>query len=85
MLRNINWGTTRMNIDGEWISHLCFADDVVLITDNIQEEQFMLDMLNDVFGKFGLKISISETQYRINLSLSKPLKVEKPEQVHLHE
>ncbi|XP_045466792.1 uncharacterized protein LOC123675477 [Harmonia axyridis] len=85
MLKRVDWGTTGVNIDGEQIGHLCFADDIVLITNNIRKAQYMLDMQNDVSEKFGLKMNLSKTQYMTNLVLSSPLKVNNInlEQMHI--
>ena len=86
MLKMINWDSTGINIDGKLINHLCFADDIILITDNIQEAQNMLDMLNDASEKVGLKINLSKTQYMTNLVLSGNLNINNIplEQVHIY-
>lgn len=65
-----------INIDGEKLNHLCFADDIVLIADSMQEAQHMLQTLHEAAGKVGLKINLSKTQFMTNLVLSDTIKID---------
>lgn len=87
MLNKINWENVEINIDREWLNHRCFADDIVLIiTDNIQEAQLMLEILNNDGSKIGLKINLTKTHFITNLVLRNALKSKKEilEQTHIY-
>ncbi|MFH4984559.1 hypothetical protein AB6A40_011268, partial [Gnathostoma spinigerum] len=45
VFRNINW-SGGVNIDGEWITHLRFADDIVLVSRDTTEAEKMLHELD---------------------------------------
>ena len=45
-----------MNIDGENLSELRFADDIALITTTVRNMEEQLNMINDESKKIGLKI-----------------------------
>lgn len=68
--KKINWESMGINIDGEKIGHLRFADDIVLISEDIKEAQNMLNTLNRESEKIGLKINTGKTQFMTNLVLS---------------
>ena len=46
MLRNLNWDNKGLNIDREYLNHLRFADDIILLLEEPQELQNMLTELN---------------------------------------
>lgn len=75
VLNKIRWNNMGINIDGENLSHLCFADDIVLITDDTAKAQTMLQNLQTAAEKVGLEINLSKTQYMTNLVLSNSLKI----------
>ena len=70
MLKEINWNNLGVNINGEDLNHLRFADDVVLISDRIDKATQMLHDLEKASKKAGLKINSSKTQYMTNLVMS---------------
>lgn len=49
--RNLDWSQYGLNIDGESLSHLKFADDLVLFSENSHELQIMLQQLSDESDK----------------------------------
>ena len=49
IFRRLNWENKGVKIDGEFLSNLCFADDIFLCTETPQELQQMLQEL----GKQG--------------------------------
>lgn len=71
MCKKINWESMGINIDGEKISHLRFADDIVLISEDVREAQNMLNILNKKSEEIGLKINTGKTQFMTNLVLSR--------------
>ena len=55
-------GTIRINIDGQYLSYLAFADDIALISQNADQMQTMLNQLADASTNVGLKINVSKTK-----------------------
>ena len=51
-----------MKIDGEFLSHLRFADDIFLCTETPQELQQMLQELSDESRRMGLEMKITKTK-----------------------
>ena len=62
IFRKINWDTKGLKIDGEYLSHLRFADDIVIFAETPQELQDMLQELAEKSLKVGLKMNISKTK-----------------------
>ena len=54
-----------MKIDGEFLSNLCFADDIFLCTETPQELQQMLQELSDEIKRLGLKMNIAKTKVMV--------------------
>ena len=54
-----------MKIDGEFLSHLRFADDIFLCTETAQELQLMLQKLFDESRRMGLKMNIAKTKVMV--------------------
>lgn len=52
VFKMLNWDTNGITngitIDGEKVNHLCFAGDVILITDDLSEMEIMLKELSVV-------------------------------------
>ena len=46
IFKNFKWDQYGLNIDGEKLNHLKFADDVILIATNMEEAERMLNDLN---------------------------------------
>lgn len=67
MCKQIEWNELGININGENLNHLRFADDIVLISDCVNKAQEMLQKLNATSEQMGLKINISKTQVMTNL------------------
>lgn len=69
-LKQLNWQNKGINIDGEYLHHLRFADDVVITTDNLGEAQEMLEELRQATARVGLYINYHKTQFMTNLVAS---------------
>ena len=61
VFREINWNGG-VNINGEQLSHLRFADDVVFFARNSREMHRMLEELNKRGKQVGLKINASKSK-----------------------
>ena len=67
-----------MNIDGEYLSELRFADDIALIT-TVRNMEEQLNMINDESKKIGLNIHRGKTKYMTNFNTNKKIIVENTE------
>lgn len=72
MCRQLTWAIMDLDINGERLNHLRFADDMVLITDDVRQ---MLQKLNKKTKENWLKINIEETKIMSNFVLSDNLKI----------
>jgi hypothetical protein len=70
IFKNTQWQDMGINIDGERLNHLRFADDVVLIADNLQDTVSMLHSLKSLSERAGLKINFEKTKLMTNLVMS---------------
>lgn len=59
--RQLNWDNFGINILGQRLNNLRFADDIVLLSCSIQELEVMLRDLNNACKKVGLNINYSKT------------------------
>ena len=62
IFRNLNWENMGINIDGEYLNHLRFADGIILISHTITDIKTMIEELNRESKKCGLKINITKTK-----------------------
>ena len=65
MFRRLNWENKGVKIDGEFLSHLRFADDIFLCTETPQKLQQMLQELSDESRQMGLKMNITKTKVMV--------------------
>lgn len=70
MCKRVNWDRKGINIDGEYLNHLRFADDIVLIADNAKDASEMLRSMYEASLEVGLKINFQKSQFMTNLVLS---------------
>ena len=61
----LNWENKGVEIDGEFLSNLRFADDIFLCTETPQELQQMLQELSDERRRMGLKKNIAKTKVMV--------------------
>lgn len=66
IFKTLTWDKKGINIDGSHLNHLRFADDIVLISSNIQELKDMLEQLKGAAEGVGLKMNISKTKIMSN-------------------
>ena len=68
-----------MNIDGEWLTDLRFADDVALTTPSVKDMEVQLNSLNKESKKIGLKIHKGKTKFMTNFQTNESIVVENDE------
>jgi len=55
MCKQIDWQNLGVNINGEDLNHLRFADDIVLISDSVDKARKMLKIFTEPRERLGLK------------------------------
>ena len=66
ILRKLSWESKGINIDGDHLTHLRFADDIVLLSNYAEHLQEMLNDLNRESLKVGLKMHKGKTRVMFN-------------------
>ena len=71
IINKINWENKGVRIDGEHLSHLIFADDIVLIANSTSKLQDMLQDIHDISKSVGLKMHLGKTKIMCNKHVNK--------------
>ena len=71
IINKINWENKGHRIDGEYFSHLIFADDIVLIANSTSKLQEMLQDIHDISKPVGLKMHLGKTKILYNKHVNK--------------
>ncbi|XGW32267.1 LOW QUALITY PROTEIN: hypothetical protein V3C99_017085, partial [Haemonchus contortus] len=58
IMRHLEWEDLGVKVDGRFLHHLRFADDIVLITPNIEQAERMLAEFDSACGKIGSEPTI---------------------------
>lgn len=66
VFKRLNWEGKGLKIDGTFLNHLRFADDIVLISTDIGELNAMMHDLNEKSKEIGLKMNLSKTKVMTN-------------------
>ena len=64
--RQLNWLEKGIKIDGEYLSHLRFADDIIIFASTKEELQQMLTELNEASKSVGLHMNFRKTKIMRN-------------------
>lgn len=67
--RSLDWQSYGIRIDGEHLTHLRFADDILLVSHEPLELQTMMRELSEESQKAGLKINIKKTKVMMSSRL----------------
>ena len=70
IINKINWEDKGINIDGEHLSHLIFADDIVLVAKSPEELESMLTDIHLASKPVGLSMNLSKTKVMLNESVT---------------
>jgi hypothetical protein len=62
----LDWRGFGININGEYMTHLRFADDIVVMAETLEDLSRMLEDLNRVSQQVGLKINMDKTKIMSN-------------------
>uniref|UniRef100_A0A7I4Z2I0 Reverse transcriptase domain-containing protein n=1 Tax=Haemonchus contortus TaxID=6289 RepID=A0A7I4Z2I0_HAECO len=66
VMRHMEWESMGVKVDGRYLHHLRFADDIVLITPNIEQAEQMLAEFDNACGKIGLRLNLTKTMFMKN-------------------
>uniref|UniRef100_A0A7I5E7K9 Reverse transcriptase domain-containing protein n=1 Tax=Haemonchus contortus TaxID=6289 RepID=A0A7I5E7K9_HAECO len=66
IMRHLEWEDLGVKVDGRFLHHLRFADDIVLITPNIERAERMLAEFDSACGKIGLKLNLTKMMFMKN-------------------
>ncbi|CAG9840644.1 unnamed protein product [Diabrotica balteata] len=66
VFKRLHWDDLGININGQNLNHLRYADDIVLITEKSEELQRMMEELDRESTKIGLKMNYSKTKTMTN-------------------
>lgn len=75
VFKKLDWSKMGININGEYLSNLRFADDIVLIAVDLDQAQIMLQQLNEEASKVGLKMNLSKTKIMTNIDDDSEIKI----------
>lgn len=68
IISKLDWGRLGIYIKGEYLSHLRFADDLVLLSETAGQMQRMIGSLHHVSAKVGLEMNLTKTKVMTNTS-----------------
>lgn len=60
--KNLAWENKGINVDGTRLNHLRFADDIVVISNDINQLKDMLEELQETSKQIGLKMNLNKTK-----------------------
>ncbi|XP_072938941.1 uncharacterized protein [Epargyreus clarus] len=66
----MEWKGFGINIDGEYITHLRFADDIVIMAESLEDLNTMLNDLCDASQRVGLKMNMDKTKIMSNVHVT---------------
>ncbi|XGW15320.1 hypothetical protein V3C99_001083 [Haemonchus contortus] len=66
IMRHLEWEDLGVKVDGRYLHHLRFADDIVLITPKIEQAERILAEFDNACGKIGLRLNLTKTMFMKN-------------------
>lgn len=63
IFKTLQWENKGIRIDGNYLNHLRFADDIVIISSNLKELKGMLEELKTASKVAGLKMNIGKIKF----------------------
>lgn len=75
VFKKLDWNEMGININGKFLNHLRFADDIILIAADLDQLQTMMNQLHQESSKIGLKMNLSKTKVMTNIDDDAVIKV----------
>ncbi|KAJ8727619.1 hypothetical protein PYW07_001738 [Mythimna separata] len=66
----LEWIGRGINVNGEYIIHLQFADDIIVMAETTEELRTMLSDLSRAFERVGLKMNMDKTKLMVNIHVA---------------
>ena len=70
LFKLLEWDGLGININGEYITHLRFADDIVIMAESLEHLNAMLSDLSIVSQRVGLKMNMDKTKVMSNVHVA---------------
>jgi endonuclease/exonuclease/phosphatase family metal-dependent hydrolase len=70
VFKTLVWRRLGININGEYITHLRFADDIVVLAETMEDLSTMLDDLSKASERVGLRMNMDKTKIMSNLHVA---------------
>lgn len=74
IMKNLRWETKGINVKGEFLSNLRFADDIVLFSETPKQLEKMINELDTISRQIGLELNTTKTKVMTN-NIHTPIKV----------
>src|SRR6202012_1936086 len=75
VFKKLEWNEMGININGNFLNHLRFADDTILIAADRDQLQTMMNQLHQESSEIGLKMNLSKTKVMTNIDDDAVIKV----------
>ncbi|CAG4942862.1 unnamed protein product [Parnassius apollo] len=66
----LDWKEYGIDINGEYITHLLFSDDILLMAESLEDLSTMLNDLNGVSQRIGLRMNMDKTKIMLNVHVT---------------
>ena len=76
VFKKLNLEKNGVNVDGEYLTDLRFADDVALTTTSVKDMEVQLKSLNSESKKIGLKIHKEKKKFMTNYDTNESIGIE---------
>ncbi|CAH0731533.1 unnamed protein product, partial [Brenthis ino] len=70
VFKTLDWNGCGININGKYMKHLRFADDIVIMAETLQDLEEMLNSLGDSSRRVGLGMNLDKTKIMSNCHVS---------------
>ena len=65
-MKNLDWKDYGVVVNGNYLTHLAFADDIILVSENTKDLQYMLNSLQNVSKEIGREMKLQKTKIMTN-------------------
>ena len=77
VFKRLDWSKAGIKVNGKYLSHLRFADDIVIFSNSATNLQTQIKELNESSKLSGLKMNLNKTQVMFNnFSTPQPIKID---------
>lgn len=85
IFRRLDWDNFGINVNGEKLSHLRFADDLILFSECPNTLERMLQQLSDESAKAGLSMNVAKTKIMSNSSAKEAITINNQQLEYVNE